>query len=69
MNRQSLFSIQSLPRIARYLILHGSSTKDIGLLNGKTGIALFFYHYAHYAKKKVYRQYADELICEVYKGI
>ena len=33
-----------LKRIARYLMLHASHTTNIGLLNGKMGIALFFYH-------------------------
>jgi hypothetical protein len=60
---------QLLQRIARYLILHASFTYDIGLLYGKTGIALFFYHCARYMEKKVYEQFADKLVREVYKEI
>jgi hypothetical protein len=41
-----------LSRIARYLMLHGSFTSNIGLLNRKIGIAIFFYHYARYTGKK-----------------
>jgi hypothetical protein len=58
-----------LQRIARYLMLHGSSTNDIGLLSGKTGIALFFYHYARYTGMKRYDDFAGEIIGEIYKEI
>ncbi|GHT19372.1 hypothetical protein AGMMS4957_03820 [Bacteroidia bacterium] len=58
-----------LPRIARYLMLHGSFTNNIGLLNGKTGIVLFFYHYSRYTGKKIYDAFAGELIDEIYKEI
>jgi len=58
-----------LQRIARYLILHASFTANIGLLNGKTGIAIFFYHYARYTKRKIYSDFADELIGQIYKEI
>jgi lantibiotic modifying enzyme len=60
---------ETLPRIARYLILHGSFSHNMGLLNGKTGIAIFFYHYARYAKRKIYGNFADELIDEIYSEI
>jgi hypothetical protein len=58
-----------LSRIARYLMLHGSFIGNIGLLNGKTGIAVFFYHYARYTGKKRYDDFAGELIDEIYKEI
>ncbi|MCL2651597.1 MAG: hypothetical protein FWD60_11325 [Candidatus Azobacteroides sp.] len=58
-----------LQRIARYLMLHSSFTDNIGLLNGKTGIAFFFYHYASYTKRNVYSDFADELIDQIYKEI
>jgi hypothetical protein len=58
-----------LPRIARYLMLHSSFTNNIGLLNGKIGVAIFFYHYARYTGKKVYDDFAGELIDEIYKEI
>ncbi|GHS98500.1 hypothetical protein FACS189421_07220 [Bacteroidia bacterium] len=58
-----------LQRIARYLMLHGSFTNNIGLLNGKTGIALFLYHYFRYTGKKLYDDFAGELIDEIYKEI
>jgi hypothetical protein len=60
---------QLLQRIARYLMLHGSFTENIGLLTGKTGIAIFFYHYARYTGKRIYNDFAGELIDEIYKEI
>jgi hypothetical protein len=57
-----------LQHIARHLVLH-ASTRDIGLLNGKTGISLFFYHYARYSGKKIYDDFAGELVDDVYKEI
>ncbi|MDR1458644.1 MAG: hypothetical protein LBI60_00290 [Bacteroidales bacterium] len=55
--------------IARYLMLYGSFISNIGLLNGKTGIAVFFYHYARHTGKKRYDDFAGELIDEIYKEI
>ena len=60
---------QLFQRIARYLMLHGSFMSNIGLLTGKTGIAIFFYHYARYTGRKIYSDFADELIDEIYREI
>lgn len=58
-----------LRRIARYLMLYTSHQKNLGLLDGKMGIAVFFFHYAEYAARKVYKDFAEELIGEIYKEI
>jgi len=58
-----------LQRISRYLMLHSSFSYNIGLLNGKIGIAIFFYHYMKYSGRKIYSDFADELIHEIYKEI
>jgi hypothetical protein len=50
-------------------MLHGSFIPDIGLLNGKTGIALFFYEYSRFAGEKVYDEFAGELIDEICREI
>jgi len=72
-NQENLVKIkvqtELLQRIARYLMLHSSFTDNIGLLNGKIGIALFFYHYSRFTKRKVYSDFADELIEQIYKEI
>ena len=58
-----------LQRIARYLMLHDSTAKSLGLLDGKMGITIFFYHYARYANKQIYDDFARELVDEIYKEI
>lgn len=58
-----------LARIARFLMLHGSYVDDLGLLNGKMGIVLFFYHYARYTGSMVYDDFAGELLDEIYAEI
>ena len=58
-----------LPRLSRYLMLHASHLNNIGLLDGKMGISLFFFHYSTYSKKKLYKQFAEELIKEIYSEI
>jgi len=58
-----------LRRISRYLMLHSIFINNIGLLDGKTGISIFFYHYARYTGREIYSDFADELIDEIYKEI
>lgn len=60
---------ERLQRIANVLILNASFTNNLGLLNGKMGIAIFFYHYALYTQDEQYREFADDLIDEVYEDI
>lgn len=62
-------SKELLIRIGRYLMLHGSYTNNLGLLNGKMGISIFFFHYAKYAKRKHYERFAGELLDEIYHEI
>ncbi|MDR3062101.1 MAG: hypothetical protein LBU57_08325 [Dysgonamonadaceae bacterium] len=58
-----------LKRIVRFLILRGSFTDNIGLLQGKLGICIFFYRYARFTGKKYYSDFADDLIGEIYEEI
>lgn len=58
-----------LQRIANFLLLNASFIDDIGLLNGKMGIAIFFYHYSRYCGNKIYEDYAEELVDEIYEEI
>ena len=58
-----------LQRIANVLLLNASFIDNPGLLNGKMGIAIFFYHYYRYTKNKIYEDYAGELVDEVYEEI
>jgi hypothetical protein len=58
-----------LRRIANVLLLNASFIDNPGLLNGKTGIAIFFYNYFRYSGNKIYEDYAGELIDEIYEEI
>lgn len=58
-----------LARIAKLLMLHSSFIGNWGLMNGKMGVALFFYHLSRYADKKIYDDFAGELIDEIYAEI
>lgn len=54
-----------IKKIANILFLNASYTDDIGLLNGKMGIAIFFYFYSRYTGIKIFEEYAGELIDEI----
>lgn len=58
-----------LQRIANVLLMNASFLDNPGLLNGKMGIAIFFYHYAKFTGNKIYEDYAGELIDEIYEEI
>ena len=58
-----------LQRIANVLLLNSSFIDNVGLLNGKTGISIFFYHYSRYTKNQIYEEYGGELIDEIYEEI
>lgn len=51
--------------ISNVLLLNASFIENLGLINGKIGIAIFFYRYARYTKNKIYERYAEELIDEI----
>lgn len=55
--------------IADYYLLAGSFLPRIGLLDGKTGLALFFFRYYHHTGIPVYQEYAGQLIDEIYEVI
>lgn len=54
-----------LRRIADVLLVNGSFVGNWGLLRGKTGIAVFLYHYARYSGREVYAEFAGELIEDI----
>ena len=54
-----------LKRIADHQMLHGSFRRDLGVLNGKMGIVLFFFHYARYTGRVLYEDFAGEMLEEV----
>lgn len=56
-------------RIARHLIINSSYTDNLGLYNGKIGIIIFFAHFARYTQRKIYDNFAEKLLEEVYSEI
>ena len=58
-----------LQRIANVLLLNAGFIDNPGLLNGKMGIAIFFYLYSRFTKNKIYEDYAGELVDEIYEEI
>ena len=54
-----------LRNIAAYQMLYASYNTDIGLFDGKMGIAIFFFHYARYSGLSVYEKFANELLDDV----
>jgi len=56
-------------RIINTLLLNASFIDNIGLLNGKMGISIAFYHLARQTGNKIYEDYAGELIDEIYEEI
>ena len=47
------------------LILNSSFIKDIGLMNGKMGICIFFYLLSRKTSNEIYEEYAGDLLDEV----
>jgi hypothetical protein len=56
---------QNLQQIADMLLLNGTLTECFGLVHGKIGIAVFFFHYARYTNNMLFADYAMDLIGEV----
>lgn len=58
-----------LLRVARYLILNASSLKELGLFHGKMGIVIFFAHYGRYVNSKLYNDFSEILLNEIFEEI
>lgn len=56
---------KDLQQITDMLILNGTLTECPGLLHGKMGIAIFFFHYAQYTNNMLFADYAMDLIDEI----
>ena len=58
-----------LQQIANTIVANLKNTESIGLFNGKIGIALFLYNYAHYSGSTVYEEIASELLDDVFNQL
>ena len=56
-------------RITNTLLLNSSFIENLGLMHGKMGIAIYFFHLARQSKNLIYENYAGELIDEIYEEI
>ena len=55
-------------RLINALLLHSSLIDDTGLLNGKTGISIFFYHLSRQTGNTIYADYGGNLLDQVFKA-
>ncbi|MDL2265269.1 hypothetical protein LJC57_06015 [Parabacteroides sp. OttesenSCG-928-G07] len=60
---------QDLGQIANMLILNGTLTECPGLVHGKIGIAVFFFHYTQYTDNELFADYSMDLIGEMLNQI
>ena len=60
---------QSLKQIVDILLLNGTLVDCSGLVHGKTGIAVFFFHYALHTGNDLFEEYAAELLAVVQSQI
>ena len=60
---------QDLRTIADILLLNGTLTECTGLVHGKMGIAVFFFHYARYTGNELFTDYSMYLIGELLNQI
>lgn len=56
-------------KIINSLLLNASFIDNLGLMHGKMGISILFYHLARKHNNKIYEEYAGELIDEIYEEI
>ena len=52
----------TLQKISNILMINGGFSENPGLYSGETGIALFFFHYGHFAQNEIYTEYGFEMI-------
>ena len=61
--------ISTNQKIINTLLLNASFIDNLGLMHGKMGISIFFYHLSRQTGDKIYEDYAGELIDEIYEEI
>lgn len=61
--------IARLTDISNLLLLNSNFIDNLGILNGKMGVALFFFKYSRHTKRKIYENCAGEIIDEIYESL
>ena len=62
-------TISTDQRISNTLLLNASFIDNLGLMHGKMGISICFFHLARQTGNQIYEDYAGELIDEIYEEI
>lgn len=60
---------KDLQQTANMLLLNGTLTECPGLIHGKMGITIFFFHYAKHAKNQLFTDYALDIIGEMQRQL
>ena len=60
---------KTLRKIANLLILNLQNIDNLGLMNGKMGVALFLYCYARHSSQPAYNDQADDLLDELFAAL
>lgn len=56
-------------RIINHLIMNSSRLEEVGLFNGKIGIAIFFEYYAKYSNSSICNEFANVLLEEALSSL
>jgi len=56
---------KQLQHIVDFLVLNGTLIECPGLIHGKIGIAIFFFHYAQHTCNELFEDYAMDIISEI----
>jgi len=56
-------------KIIHHLMMCSFSLSNLGLFHGKTGVALFFYHYSKFTNNTVYSEYARDLVDDIWNNL
>lgn len=60
---------KTLLKIANLLYINMQYMNGFGLLNGKMGVALFFYEYGRYTNNEIYNNFADRILDDILDAI
>ena len=56
-------------RISNALMIHASSIDNLGLLNGKMGLVLYFYYLGRLKNNEVFIRFAGDMLDEVIESL
>ncbi|MCG8309770.1 MAG: hypothetical protein MI975_20410 [Cytophagales bacterium] len=62
-------SFDKLQLINNLVLKNAPLIKDIGLMNGKTGISIYLFHFSKIMDERIYKEHAETLIEDVYQEV